>query len=187
MSESKKGRVESAGPEAMELAQMGNRSVDETLRMIARMPAPEGLEERVKAGLRLAGSPGRVLGWPVGRNAENVWMRTGWLRGAAAAAIALVVVGGGWGIYARVAPARSAKIAVVPATQPSGTSQPGAFGEAGAKRRPLTVTGAVVKPATHLEGSKPVEQQGARPVPHSQVSKSRPRAPLASGVPAPVQ
>jgi hypothetical protein len=147
-----------AEPKGMEFAHMDERSVDETLRMIARMPAPEGLEERVKAGLRLAESPGRVLAWPTGRNgesgrAESRWVRSGWARGAAAAAIVLVVAGGGWGIYARVAPAQSAKTVVLPQAKPSG-----AFSEAGAMRRPLTVTGPEVKGPG---GLKPVESKSS--------------------------
>jgi hypothetical protein len=121
---------------------MDNWNVDETLRMIARLPAPEGLEERVKAALQLAETPGRVLAWPTMRRAESVWIRSGWARGAAAAAIALVVAGGGWRIYSRIEPAQSAKGGALPQAQPSG-----AFNEAGAMRRPLTVTGPTVKPA----------------------------------------
>ena len=131
------------------------------------MPVPERLEERVKAGLQLAEKPGRVLGWPSERRAgsQGGWMRAGWLRGAAAAAIALVVVGGGWGIYARVEPAQSAKIGAVPAGK-----QNGAFSEAGAMRRPQTLVGPTVKP-------KPAAPKAGRAVIHSQVSTTRPGAP----------
>jgi len=148
MSEFRNGRAESGAETGMsevremDVREMGVQSVDDTLRMIARMPAPEGLEERVKAGVRLAEKRGRLLAWP-GRGeslpANAGWMRSGWARGAAAAAIALVVAGGGWGIYTRVAPAQSAKTVVMPQAQPSGT-----FSEAGAMRRPQTVTGPTV-------------------------------------------
>jgi hypothetical protein len=192
MSESAEGRVENgAEPKGMELAKMDNRSVDETLRMIARMPAPEGLEDRVKAGLHLAEKPGRVLAWPPGRRGESlggsrVWVRTGLARGAAAAAIALVVAGGGWGIYARVGPPQSAKTGALPQAQPSGAAQTGAFGEAGAMRRPLTLTGPVVKP-TPQSTSQPVAKKDGKTVIHSQVSKTRPGAPNAAVVRAPAQ
>ena len=156
---------------------MNELSVDETLRMIARMPVPELLEERVKAGLQLAEKPGRVLGWPSERRAgsRGAWMQAGWARGTAAAAIALAVVGGGWGIYARVEPAQSAKTVAVPAAKQDGT-----FSEAGAMRRPQTVVGPTVNPAVQ---SRPQTTQ--KKVVHSQVSKSRPGAP--SHVTAPVQ
>jgi hypothetical protein len=157
----------------MEVRAMDERSVDETLRMIARMPVPERLEERVKSGLQLAEKPGRVLGWPSERRAggpgmQGGWVRAGWVRGAAAAAIALVVVGGGWGIYARVEPAQSAKTGAVPMAKQSGT-----FSEAGAMRRPQTVVGPTVNPAAP---SKLAPKDG-KMVNHSQVSKTRPGAP----------
>jgi hypothetical protein len=165
MGEIGKGRVESgAEREGMELAHMDDRSVDETMRMIARMPAPEGLEERVKAGLRLEEVRGRVLAWPAGRNPESVWaqrglIRSGWVRGAAAAAIALVVAGGGWGIYARVEPAQSAKTGSIPQAQPSG-----AFSEAGAMRRPQTVTGPKALVPAVQPSALPVSQKNAKTV-----------------------
>jgi hypothetical protein len=152
---------------------MDERNIDETLRMIARMPVPERLEERVKSGLQLAEKPGRVLGWPSERRAggpgmQGGWVRAGWVRGAAAAAIALVVVGGGWGIYARVEPAQSVKTGAVPVAKQSGT-----FSEAAAMRRPQTVVGPTVNPAAP---SKLAPKDG-KMVNHSQVSKTRPGAP----------
>ena len=201
MSEAAIGRGENgAEPEGTEVALMDNRSVDETLRMIARMPAPEGLEERVKAGLHLAGTPGRVLAWPAARRAQSEgagsmigpgvsmpsvrapgvrdrigWVRTGCARGAAAAAIALAVAGGGWGIYSRVEPAQSAKAVAIPQAKPAG-----AFSEAGAMRRPLTLTGPVVKPA-----SKP-DLKKAPGVSPSDAAKTRIQG-SATGVPAPAR
>ena len=179
MSEFEKGRAKSGA----EVGRMDKRSVDETLSLIARMPVPEGLEERVKAGLQLAEKQGRVLGWPSEQRAENRsvqggWMRAGWARGAAAAAIALAVVGGGWGIYARVEPAQSAKIGPVPAAKQGGT-----FSEAGAMRRPQTVVGPTVNPPAP---SKPAPKD-AKMVNYSQVSKTRPFDKLRAGSGAPGQ
>jgi hypothetical protein len=157
----------------MEFTHMDERSVDETLRMIARMPAPEGMEARLKAGIRLVEKPGRVLAWPAQRRGEGVWaanewLRSGWLRGAAAAAIALVVAGGGWGIYTRVAPAQPPDTVALPHVQPAGT-----FSEAGAMRRPQTVTGPQVKPATQSESKNDgkAERAGAGPVGTAKTSK----------------
>jgi hypothetical protein len=146
MTSTAKGPVESGA----EVAQMDERTVDQTLKMIARMPVPERLEERVKAGLQLAEAPGRVLAWPSQRGAAGAWVRSGWARGAAAAAIALVVLGGGWRIYARVEPAQSAN-GSLPQAQPSG-----AFSEAGAMRRPLTLTGPKALPPTSQPNGKNV-------------------------------
>lgn len=182
---------------AMDERAMDELGVDETLRMIAQMPAPQGLEERVKAGLRLAEKPARVLAWPAARRGKIAafetsggqagrmrveWMRSGWVRGAAAAAITLVVAGGGWGIYTRVAPAQSAQTVAMPAAQPGGT-----FSEAGAMRRPLTVTGPAIVGPNGLKPVAPVPA-GARvqqPAPGSQVSKANPAAPTASHITAP--
>lgn len=72
---------------------------DRTLRLVAGLPAPEGLEERVHAALRSAPRSGRVLSWPSRFVSDSPWRRS-----AAAAAIAFVVVGGGWGVYSRVQP-----------------------------------------------------------------------------------
>jgi hypothetical protein len=140
----------------MDERQLDDRSVDETLRMIARVPVPDGLEERVKAGLRLEGNSRRVLSWPAQRRGETVWVANAWMRGAAAAGIAMAVVGGGWGIYARVAPPQSAKTVAAPLVQPSGT-----FSEAGAIRRPQTVTGPTVKPLAQLDSKKDGEAKSA--------------------------
>jgi hypothetical protein len=114
-----------------------------TLRMIARLPAPEDLENRVFASLNAAPdsgrvdsgrrSTGRVLAWPV----RDGWARAEWMRGAAAAAIVFLVAGGGYGIYSRVQPVQ-------------GVAGPrvGEFGGSGAVVRPKTLQGpAIVRPA----------------------------------------
>ena len=79
-------------------------SADETLRIIAGLPAPAGLEERVHAVLRAAPRRGRVLAWPEALRPQSSWMRT-----AAAAAIVFVVAGGGWGVYMHVEQNQPAK------------------------------------------------------------------------------
>ncbi len=113
-------------------------SADETLRIIASLPAPEGLDRRVQTGLRSHVRSGRrqahVLSWPAAKPARNQWMRS-----AAAAAIVFVVAGGGWGIYSRVQKPESAKVIVLPHAQ-----TPGEFTNAGAIRTPKTLTGPVV-------------------------------------------
>jgi hypothetical protein len=105
---------------------------EETLRLIANLPAPEGLEDRVHAALNAMPRRSRVLAWPRALRAES-----GWMRGAAAAAIVFVVAGGGWGVYTRVELNQPAKAIVMPTRMPNA----GGFSGAGAMRTPLTLPG----------------------------------------------
>ena len=110
---------------------------EETLRLIANLPAPDGLEDRVHAALNAVPRRSRVLAWPRALRAES-----GWMRGAAAAAIVFVVAGGGWGVYSRVqstqvAQNQPAKVIVMPARTPVS----GGFSGAGAMRTPVTLPG----------------------------------------------
>ena len=135
----------------------------ETLRLVARLDAPEGLAERVKTHLaRTQEQParGRVLPWPA---ADRV-VRTQWLRGAVAAGLLLSVAGGGVSAYRWVAPApvaRTAPAAVRPAPQQN-------FSTGGAMRTPVTLHGPVVVPGAkakahdanpHAKQAAPVEKQ----------------------------
>jgi hypothetical protein len=106
--------------------------------LVASLPAPDGLEDRVNAALSAEQNRDRVLGrsrvlaWPRAIRPESSWMRT-----AAAAAIVFVVAGGGWGVYTRVEQNQPAKVIVIPARMPA----PGGFSGAGAMRTPLTLPG----------------------------------------------
>ncbi len=134
---------------------------EETLRLIASLPVPQGLENRVQAGLRAISrsAPGRarILAWPVALRLENAWMQSNLARTAAAAAIAIVVVGGGWGISSRFQPAQPSSAIALP---PHSAGQ-GGFSSAGARRTPETLNGPVVahpaKPVakTRLHRGKP--------------------------------
>ncbi len=153
--------VAGAGPENAE------GSAEETLRLIARLPVPDGLEVRVmgelKSGQGLkAGRGGRVLHWPSVLHPGGSWMRS-----AAAAAIVFVVAGGGWGIYKRVQPGPAAKVIVLPR---AGTG--GGFSNAGAMRTPQTLSlplvAAPVAVKTRdaaVEDAKPVKKTPAKVVP----------------------
>ena len=129
-----------------------------TLRLIASLPAPEGLAERVQTALDAAPRRGRVLAWP-----RTLRPESGWMRSAAAAAIVLVVAGGGWGVYTRVQQNGPAKVIVMPARMPA----TGGFTGAGAIRTPLTLPGpkAPIKvspaanPAQPRTAKKPVANQ----------------------------
>lgn len=105
---------------------------DATLRLVASLPAPEGLEDRVHAALRSAPRAAKVLSWPAKLSPESSWRRS-----AAAAAIAFVVMGGGWGVYSRVQPNKVIAM-------PSHVSGPGAFSSGGAMRTPQTLNGPVI-------------------------------------------
>jgi hypothetical protein len=113
---------------------------EDTLRLIAGLPAPAGLEERVRKALQAAPRSGRVLAWPARLRAKSV-MESNWMRAAAAAAIVFVVVGGGWGVYSRVQPGPAGKVIVMPQRMPSS----GGFSGAGAIRTPQTIPGPKVR------------------------------------------
>jgi hypothetical protein len=125
-----------------------------TLRLIATLPAPVGIEDRVMAGVQAAPRSGRVLHWP------EVLQPTGsWMRGAAAAAIVFVVAGGGWGIYTRVQPTQPARVIAMPPR----TGAAGGFSNAGAMRTPQTLNGPVVGQPT-TDKSVTAQPGNAQPV-----------------------
>jgi hypothetical protein len=112
-------------------------TVDATLRLIASLPAPEGLEDRIIAGLHAAPRTARILHWPAQLRQSGGWTRT-----AAAAAIVLVVVGVGWGICFRAQPPQPTARGVVASQRPAAAA--GGFSSAGAMRTPQTLNGPVL-------------------------------------------
>jgi hypothetical protein len=131
------------------------RNAEETLRLIASLPAPDGLAGRVQARLATPPRRGFLSAWS--GFGLNGWMYSPALRGCAAAVIVLVVAGGGWRIYSRVQPAGSANnVIVLPARV--GTS--GGFSNAGAIHKPDTLNGPVLaRPAL------PAQQNVIAPMP----------------------
>ncbi len=116
---------------------MGNRGVadaEAALRCIAGLPAPAGLEVRIKSALEAAPHAGKVLSWPAAAFSSD-WVSRPLLRGAAAAAIVLVVAGGGWGIFRKAQPAKTHSAVVMPPR----LAAPGGFSSAGAMRTPQTL------------------------------------------------
>lgn len=105
-------------------------SGEATLRLIAQLAPPDGLEKRVLTILRTTPRSGRLLSWPNILQPSEAWMRS-----AAAAAIVFVVAGGGWSIYMHVQPSR---------TTPTPPVHGGGFSSAGAVRIPETVTVPVI-------------------------------------------
>jgi hypothetical protein len=130
---------------------------ESTLRLIAQLPAPQGLEDRIRITLADAyrRKPGRLFFWPVSGAAGNAWLRS-----AAAAAIALVIVGGGWSISVRMQPWQRRHISVAP----SQISAPGGFSGAGAIRTPQTLNGPVLAHPvkTQDEQSKRSKKEGTK-------------------------
>ena len=124
-------------------------SGEETLRLIASLPAPAGLEDRMRAALRSTPRPARVLAWPSAVRPQSAWMRT-----AAAATIVFAVVGGGWGVYTRVQQNQPAKVIMMPPR----VGAPGGFSGAGAVRTPDTLTGPTVSPAPKATVTQPAEK-----------------------------
>lgn len=145
-------------------------SVDETLRLIAKLPAPTGLEDRVLVGVQArvqagwkaesqAGSRfGRVLLWPAQFKPQGGWMEGATMRATAAAAIVCVVLGGGWSIHARF---QSAPLPTA-ISEPVRPAAPGGFSSAGAMHTPLTLNGPLVAIPAKTEAS-PDKLPAAKP------------------------
>lgn len=152
--------------------------IDHTLRLITRVPVPEGLEDRVHAAILRSPARHKVLAWPVSAERSAFWAGSGWVRAAAAAAIVFVVAGGGWGVYRRAQHPVS-KVLVMPGPQP--TAREG-FSSAGAMRTPQTVKGPVV-----VEPTKPVKKHARKKAPGHRASPTHaPVSPSAKAA-APIQ
>ncbi len=142
---------------------------EDTLRLIAGLAAPEGLEQRVRAALRTAPRQGRVLAWPLTLRADAAWVRA-----TAAAAIVMVVAGGGWGVYSRIQPGQRAKAPLAPARV--GTMS--GFSGAGAVRTPQTLQPPAVSPspksAASIQPHKKMHKKAAAPA--AQIPMAAPAA-----------
>ena len=145
----------------------GATDAEETLRLIASLPAPEGIEDRVKSGVRAAYRQARVMSWPDASQNKAGWTQVSAMRAAAAAAIVLVVAGGGWEVYSHI------RLAAAPDRRRGTAAHRGGrrSSAAAARRTPKTLDGPViavpanVKPRTP-EGKADVLPQGhiARPL-----------------------
>jgi hypothetical protein len=155
-----------------------SQSGEDTLRLIASLPAPEGLADRVQEGMRQAPQAARVLNWRGPLRPSGGWMQSTMARGAAAAAIVCVVAGGGWQIYSRVQPEPAAEVVAMP---PRATPASGGFSQSNAKRVPQTLVGPVLThPVADNMEPKAVDNApgSSRPVPgkptHAKKSAARP-------------
>jgi len=122
-------------------------AAEATLRLLATLPAPEGLAERVQLRLDAEPRKGRLLAWPDALRSGSNWMGSSVMRTAAAAAIVFAIAGGGWGVYSRVQPASTAKVILMP---PRANANSG-FSSANAILIPQTANGPVlVKPTAEI-------------------------------------
>ena len=138
-------------------------SAEETLRLIASLPAPEGLENRIHEALRSAPRRGVLLDWP-GKGP----LRRDWMRAAAAAAIAFVITGGGWGVYTRVQQGQPARVIVMPAHGAAA----GSFSGAGAIRMPQTLNGPVLEHAVKTPVAPAKAQATAKKTPKKAMAQA---------------
>lgn|ERR1035437_1143620 len=154
---------------------------EETLRLIAKLPPPAGLVDRMQAGLRAAPRTNHLLHWPSPVFASHGWMGSNVLRGAAAAAIVCVVAGGGWGIYSRTpaAPTPAAKVVA----QPARVGSSGGFSTAGAMHTPETLKGPVLthsvkpQPTSAVIPPAPTSLKASNTAKSGKAKKTSPRVP----------
>ena len=163
----------------------GISPAEETLRLLARLHAPEGLEERIQESLRIAAvpsaHPARLLRLPAWLRPSGGWMQSAPLRAAAAAAIVAVVVGGGWMISSRL-PAAQPGMAIT--TSPQSVA-PGGFSSAGAMRTPQTLDRPVVAPPAEAPPEKAAPPTNEKPdQPKTQAPLHAVKLPPAKKVPA---
>jgi hypothetical protein len=151
----------------------GARKAEETLRLIARMPAPAGLEDRVKARLESAPGTAQLLFWPSGSTRGDGWLRGNAARAAAAAAIVFVVAGGSWRVYSHVQPAMQPKVIVMPPR----VNGAGGFSSAGAMRTPQTLNGPVLTHQAHQDpeaaDNKPGTARAQKKSDHAKTTSSK--------------
>jgi hypothetical protein len=154
----------------------GAIEAEETLRLIASLPAPEGIEERVKAGVHAAHRQGGVMSWHGPLPSKTRWTQASAMRAAAAAAIVFVVAGGGWEVYSHIQLAPAPTAAAAPQRGEVGAGGGGTgMSAAAAMRTPKTLDGPVVAaPAKQRtgEGKTNMHAQGHRAGSAADTSKS---------------
>lgn len=145
-------------------------AAEETLRLVAKLPAPDGLVDRVQQKLRTAARPARVFAWPLG---AGTFRYSAAMRGAAAAAIVLIVSGGGWSIYSHVQPLPVASPMATPARIGGG-----GFSSAGAMRTPDSPNGPVITHVIKAVPPAPAAQKKPAPAAHKHAKKHTKAVPV---------
>jgi hypothetical protein len=151
----------------------GAIEAEETLRLLASLPAPQGIEDRVKSGVRAAHRQSSVMSWPHPSANKAAWTQVSAMRVAAAAAIVFVVAGGAWEVYSHI------RLAAVPTAvaAPQHIDGGGGLSAAAAKRTPKTLDGPVVAVPANMKqrtgaGKANVPPQGHDARPLAEKSKS---------------
>ena len=122
---------------------------ERTLRLIATLPAPEGIADRVKSRLQDAPRKAGVIAWPSSVSGAR-WTQFAAMRAAAAAAIVIAVAGGAWELYTHIQIAPEPSAVATPQRMDGGR---GGLSAAGAVRKPQSLDGPVVAaPAKSDEG-----------------------------------
>ncbi|HEX8712586.1 MAG TPA: hypothetical protein VF730_11990 [Terracidiphilus sp.] len=121
------------------------KEMDATLRLMATLPVPAGLEDRVFSSVLAAPRSSHILEWPRPLYARD------WVRSVAAAVMVLAIGGGGWGIYSRVQQNQRPSAITTQRTVP----EAGRFSSAEMIRRPQTLNGPVVTKAEPAKAVKP--------------------------------
>lgn len=175
-----------SGPASGLTASFVSCDAEDTLRLIAKLPVPEGLVPRVQSKLHTSPRAASVLEWPGAFGLAGSWMHGALLRGAAAASIVFVVAGGGWSIFSRVQLAAPPAAKVIATPRPVGSAS--GFSSAGAMRKPETLNGPVlthsIKPAPQpTDLLSPVARPVQKPLRGAHSGKAKKVAPPAVGLP----
>jgi hypothetical protein len=130
---------------------------EETLRLLAELPPPAYLRDRVHGRLAMEQAK------PARRGFWSLWMPAQRLQYAAAALLVVAVAGSTWSVY-RAHPQGAAKVGTptqaAPVLRPAASA--GGFGSAGAERVPPTLNPIKVPPAPK---KKPSASKTAKPSP----------------------
>ena len=149
------------------------REAEETLRLVAQLPPPDELTDRVHGRLAAVGRE-RAARRPV----WSLWMPARRLQFVGAALLAAAVAGSTWGVYHR-----HPQSGVQTGTQGSGERvvphlPQGSFGSAGAERVPPTLAPIKVPPSPKkkpkagvIKASKPAAQSGDADAPQQSAVK----------------
>lgn len=129
---------------------------DETLRLLAELPEPDGLTDRVHQRLAHA----QVT--PERRGFWSLWLPAQRFQFAAAAVLVLAVAGSMWSLHRSHPPAAGAQNTPAPAAQGGSPANAGGFRNAGAERVPPTLHPIKVPPAPK---KKPGAGHAAKPSP----------------------
>lgn len=134
---------------------------EQTLRMLAKLPAPDGLSARVQANLRIAPRNSSVfnIGGVLGISG---WMHSGALRIAAAVGIVVMVAGGGWQIYSRVQTSPGLQGTAVPMRVNPAPGPAGGFSTSGAIARPDPLKGPVITHRAVTNNAEAAKKSGKK-------------------------